>query len=268
MQALLEFMISFGYKPRNIEKILSNNSVKLVSYEYILENIKSIIKYLVGIRYTKEEIIRITTKEPTLVTYMPLTLNQKIATFINLNYMLDDILMMFKKQPVLLTMSSTNIINTFIDLVNLGFSKEEVISMTKNFPTLFEYDIENVKDKINNLLLKGYSKDEIMDVSKKFPAILGLSKDNINEKLDFFETVGLQGVALKKPDYTVQSVEVTYARYEFFRMLEVEITSKNINKLFVTAKCFQESYGVSKQELLEMHNYERDYKNNTKRGKN
>ena len=54
----------------------------------------------------------------------------------------------------------------------------------------------------------------------------------------------------------MQSVDLTYARYEFFKEKGIDITIENYIKLFINNKRFEKQYGITKQEILEKYSYD------------
>lgn len=110
----------------------------------------------------------------------------------------------------------------------LGYTKEEVIQMTKALPTLYGYNIENIIDKINLL-----------------------------------RQINLKNVALTDTKRLMQSVDLTYARYAFFKHIDIQINEDCYLYLFYSNKAFESKYGVSKSYLLDTYSY-REYKERIK----
>ena len=53
----------------------------------------------------------------------------------------------------------------------------------------------------------------------------------------------------------MQSIEVSYARYEFYKEQGIIVTMDNFYRLFVGQKEFGKGYGINKKELLETYKY-------------
>ena len=84
---------------------------------------------------------------------------------------------------------------------------------------------------------------------------MGLSSENIKNKIEFYNSIGMKEILLKSPKYFMQSVELSYARYMFFREKNDIIDSSNYIKLFTSNKRFEKQFGVKNEELLEKYNY-------------
>ena len=60
------------------------------------------------------------------------------------------------------------------------------------------------------------------------------------------------------PKYLMQSVDLSYARYEFYKNeKELIITIDNYKKIFVSQKQFENETKITKKELLEKYNYDK-----------
>lgn len=54
----------------------------------------------------------------------------------------------------------------------------------------------------------------------------------------------------------MQSINLSYARYQFLKEKGIEIDESNYLKLFVNQSRFEKQYGITKEELLERYPYE------------
>ena len=54
----------------------------------------------------------------------------------------------------------------------------------------------------------------------------------------------------------MQSVALSYARYNFYLSKGISINIDNCKKLFTRNARFKRTYGITKEELLEMFNYD------------
>ena len=92
-------------------------------------------------------------------------------------------------------------------------------------------------------------------MTKNFPTLYGLSIENIKEKIMFYDSVGLHNIAILHPTYLMQSVELSYARYYFYKSNNVIINMKNYSKLFLSEKAIKKQYGVTNKDLISLYNY-------------
>ena len=103
----------------------------------------------------------------------------------------------------------------------------------------------------------GYTREEVLKMTKILPTIYGLSIEKIREKIEFYDSINMHELAVKKPKQLMQSVVLSYARYMFYLSRGIEINMGNYSKLFINNKQFEKSYGKTKQEILEEYNYEK-----------
>ena len=145
--------------------------------------------------------------------------------------------------------------DNFAFLLKMGYTKEEVIKMTKSSPQIYSYSIENMKQKIEDIISLGYTKEEVIKMTKILPSIYGLSIENMKQKIDFYDSIDMHELAVINPKQLMQSVNLSYARYSFYKDRGIDIDMNNYGKLFVGQKNFEKTYGITKKELLEKYDY-------------
>ena len=137
------------------------------------------------------------------------------------------------------------------NLISLGYSQEEILNMIKSLPALLGYSIENIKQKIEDLMSLGYSKEEVINMTKTLPALFSLNIENIKNKIYFYREIGLDFIITEKTKNLMQSVELSYARYNYLQNNNLEM--RGYSFLFQGEKKFKKQFGVSNQELLLMY---------------
>ncbi len=162
---------------------------------------------------------------------------------------------MAKILPSLFGLSIENIKQKIEDIETLGYTKNEVIKMIKTFPALFSYSIDNIKQKAEDIVALGYTKDEVIKMTKILPSLFGYSMDNIKQKIEFYQLINIDYLLVDNAKYLMQSVELSYARYEFYKSKNIEINNKNYRLLFISQKKFENVYGIEKNELLKRYDY-------------
>ena len=145
--------------------------------------------------------------------------------------------------------------DNFAFLLKMGYTKEEVIKMTKSLPQIYSYSIENMKQKIEDIISLGYTKEEVIKMTKILPAIYGFSIENMKQKIDFYDSIDMHELAVINPKQLMQSVNLSYARYSFYKDRGIDIDMNNYRKLFDGQKRFEKAYGITKKELLEKYDY-------------
>ena len=70
-------------------------------------------------------------------------------------------------------------------------------------------------------------KKEVIIITKKFPQIYSSNINDIREKKEFYDEIGLSDIFIVKPKYLMQSIELSYARYMFYKEMGIEINKDN-----------------------------------------
>ena len=87
----------------------------------------------------------------------------------------------------------------------------------------------------------------------ELPALFGYSIENIANKINYYREIGFEFYVIEYPKFLMQSVELSYARYNYFKNNNIEI--KNHRYLFYGESIFKKQFSVTKQELLQMYPY-------------
>ena len=217
---LKEEFIKLGYTEEDYEIIRNNYAVNQIKDETLIKKLKDNFAFLLKMGYTKEEVIKMTKTLPAIYGYSIENMKQKIE-----------------------------------DMITLGYTKEEIIKMTKSLPAIYSYSIENMKQKIEDIISLGYTKEEVIKMTKILPSIYGLSIENMKQKIDFYDSIDMHELAVINPKQLMQSVNLSYARYSFYKDRGIDIDMNNYGKLFVGQKRFEKAYGITKKELLEKYDY-------------
>ena len=292
---LYEYMNMLGYSKKEIELIRSSHSLVNYKEETLCNKVKDIFQCLLLIGYTSQEIKKMTKTYPSIYSYSVQNIESKIEDMIEIGYTKDEIMKMTKLSPQIYGFDIESMSNQIKDFVDYGFNKEDVIKMTKSFPALYNYDFKNnILVKIEELMKLGYSKEEVIKMSitcpslyshkinditlndvinsiikfrytredaiyiiKLYPQAIGGSIKNLEDKLNYYDSIDLHDIAIINPVRLMQSVDLSYARYEFLKKeKKIVVTIDNFNKLFKSSGDFKKKYGITKKELLEKYNYQ------------
>ena len=132
--------------------------------------------------------------------------------------------------------------------------------MTTVSPNILAISIEKMNDKINNLKDLGYSLHEVIKITTYFPSIFCFSKESIREKIEYLKSIGLSSVVVNRPKCLIQGVELTYARYRFFKTIGRKINERSCADLFISKKDFLYRYDISNGELFHLYPYKSNIK--------
>ena len=252
---LKEEFIKLGYTEEDYEIIRNNYAVNQIKDETLIKKLKDNFAFLLKMGYTKEEVIKMTKSLPQIYSYSIENMKQKIEDIISLGYTKEEVIKMTKTLPAIYGYSIENMKQKIEDIISLGYTKEEVVKMTKTLPAIYGYSIENMKQKIEDIISLGYTKEEVIKMTKILPAIYGFSIENMKQKIDFYDSIDMHELAVINPKQLMQSVNLSYARYSFYKDRGIDIDMNNYGKLFVGQKNFEKTYGITKKELLEKYDY-------------
>ncbi|MBO5183176.1 MAG: hypothetical protein J6B64_02140 [Bacilli bacterium] len=146
------------------------------------------------------------------------------------------------------------------EFIKLEYTEEDYEIIRNNYAVNQIKDetlIKKLKDNFAFLLKIGYTKEEVIKMTKSFPPIYGLSIENMKQKIEFYDSIDMHELAVINPKQLMQSVNLSYARYSFYKDRGIDIDMNNYRKLFVGQKDFEKAYGITKKELLEKYDYDK-----------
>ena len=143
--------------------------------------------------------------------------------------------------------------------MSLGYTKKEAIKLTAVMPSILSLSTKNIKQKLDDIMSLGYSKEKTLKIILELPSIFGLSFENISNKINYYREIGIDFYATEYPKNLIQSVELSYARYEYFKSNNIEIN--NYGYIFYCERYFKRQFGITKQELLQMYPYKNKEEN-------
>ena len=149
-----------------------------------------------------------------------------------------------------------NIERNYEVLYRLGYKQEEIIKMTMNLPAIYGYSKDNIIKKVNGLMELGYTKQEVIQMTTNLSTLLGYNLENTKQKIEYLKEIGLEKAIVSNTIILMQSLELTYAHYEYLKDNDVEMNEKNLKKVFYNNREFERQFGISKEELLEKYIYE------------
>ena len=248
------WLLEFGYSKEEVIKITKTLPT---IYGLSIENMIQKIEEVVGLGYIKQEIIKMTKSFPQLYSITIESIKQKIEDLIEIGYSKEEVIKMTRNFPQLYSITIEFIKQKIEDLMELGYSKEEVIKITKDFSSIYSFSIDSMKQKIEDLMELGYSKEEVIKMTKSLPTIFGLSIENMKQKISFYDSINMHELAVVDSKMLMQSVNLSYARYNFYLKIGIPISMDNYKKLFISNKIFENQFKITKTELLKMYDYEK-----------
>ena len=291
-----EYLKEFGYKDKEINNIVASFGINNLKLETLLIHIKEVLKMFTNYGLSNEQTIRITKTFPYIFALDVNSMNELIYEYKEYGFVDDEIIKIIKGFPKIFSYGKENRKNHMNYLSAIGFSKEDIIKlivafpqifsinintlnnkinyfvslgidipniikMVKSSPEIFSYNNDTILNKIENLINLGYTKSEAINITIEFPSLLGLNEKTIEEKINFYKSINLEKAFIKKPKYLMQSIPLSYARYNYFKEKNHEINMDNFSLLFLTEKNFVSKYKITNEELKNIYNYDKEKKN-------
>ena len=82
--------------------------------------------------------------------------------------------------------------------------------------------------------------------------------ETIIQKLDFYNSIGLDEFLVSNANRLIQSVNLSYARYMFYKERGIYIDNSNYRLLFIGQDEFFRRYKISNKELVLMYELNRE----------
>ena len=145
-------------------------------------------------------------------------------------------------------------------LKKLGYEENDIEAIVTNYALVNlkpETLLNNIKRNYEFLISLGYSQADVIKMTKSSPSIYGYGIENIKQKIEFYDSIGLHSLAVIAPKNLMQSTELSYARYMFYKEKGIDIDETNYRKLFIDQKKFENQYGVKKEALLAKYDYKK-----------
>lgn len=249
---VFNFLEEKGYTKEEIKKIAKRFPV---IYCYSSETLKRRMEELEEVGYTKQEIFKMTKLFPKIYSQKRKTLDQKRKSLEILGYTDKELLKMTAACPTIYGFSIESMEEKIKKFIQLGYKRSDALNITKKTPTLFCLAIENIEKKFKDLESLGFTKEEVIEMTLTLPALFELSINNIREKTEYYNFIGLKEMVIKDARQLMQSLELSYARYEFLKEKGIVINLDNYRKLFEAQNPFEKKYHITKEELLKLYNY-------------
>ena len=217
------------------------------------ESFNSKINFMVDFGYKRKEVLRLIKQGFPLTGFKEETIKNKLNFFISLGYTKEEIIHMSLKFPSLLTHSSTYLLNKFKFLKSIGYSEDNIRKMTYFFPAIYGYSTKHILNRFNFLKGLGYTYNQVIDITISLPAIFGYSDKNLLDKIRYYKEIGLSDLIIIKPKILMQSIELSYARYEYMKTKNIVININKCSNLFAGQSIFVSSYGINNDDIKIMY---------------
>ncbi len=268
MDIVYEYLKNFGFNVEDIDIIVNKYPLNTHSSETILKNAQDCNNYFLSLNFSYKDIIKMVKKIPNLYCYTVTGLKKKFVYLKELLSLSEEelvsmiikfpqifscskenieskinVLMSFgipigkvkniiKKYPVIISYSQDNILQRYQDMLDLGYSPIQIKNIIAYLPIFFGLSISNIKQKIVDLTNLGFTQEEVINMTALLPSLFSFSIDNIKRKLKFYHQVDLDFIATNFTQRLMQSVELSYARYEFLKSQGIIVNKNNFLILF------------------------------------
>lgn len=162
---------------------------------------------------------------------------------------------MTSSAPNIYGLKCASILYKLFSLCLYGYSKDEVIQIVFKAPSILTYSLSKINDNVNTIINLGYSKTQALSIIYMYPGILTNSNEKIKEKINFYKDNNIEFIVCNDSRQLIQSIELTYARLEFFKNNGIIINNLNYRKLYITNQKFLKQYKITKDELIKQYSY-------------
>ena len=109
---------------------------------------------------------------------------------------------------------------------------------------------------MNQFVSLGYTYDQVLKIFLEFPSLYGYNIDTIKIKKEFYDAIGLCDIFVINPKSMIQGIDLSYARYMFYKDIGIDININNYRLLFVNEQVFMKRYKIDNDSLIWL--YSRD----------
>lgn len=216
-----EMLEKYGFNQEQINKILSSYIIKKISIETFENYLINIFEYE-SKYFSKKEIIKQITRNPSLIAYSHETLEEHRKNFRNL-YSDEEINSMYKKEAKLQSISKEKYDSQNNLFLRLNYSITDIKKLFLTLPQLYNYSENQILKRRNLLENLNYKQKDINKMSILFPQIYSLSDEHITRIIKY----------LVKNNYTEEEIHTITTSFP-------TIFSKNENKIENTKALFIE----------------------------
>ena len=180
-------LINYGFDDREIKETIQK------FYPIFSTVPKDFLSKLLDLEkrgYKKEDIIKMVTLTPSIISLDNEVINSRFALFEKMGYSYQEIISMTRKVPLLITHSEEYIKNKFNEIKLLGLNDEELKNIIRKFPNIISFSLKTLCEKINGLIEVGFDQNRVLDIIKTHPAVIGFTIDSVKEKIDEYISLG------------------------------------------------------------------------------
>lgn len=283
---LVEYLEYKKFSKKAIARILASNGISNNS-KVLLEKAKKNIAYLEGLDIPKKRVIKMVSDCPTILSFLPETLVDKIDDLSEFGYKKKTI-KMIKGYSAILSYAFDTIKKKFKVLTDFGLSKEQALTATACHPKYFCHPIEVVQDRLDGLLklkfskedviyivymnvrvldmatarveehikdieVLGFTNEEALAIASGCPSLLSSNSKTLSKKIELLLSLGLRKCILDNPSILMQGVPLTTARVRFFKEQGITIDETNYRRVFRNSVEFKARYGISNEDVLKLY---------------
>ena len=218
------------------------------------EYIGNRLDYYSNLGMSDSEVLRAIKRAPTLITFSNERLDEKIDDLVNMGFNRIDVLNIIRINPSILAYTKESIMDRLNVLIKLGFTKEEAIRLYSYQKTMFTTSPESIKEKIDSISDCDYTKEDVKKIIGKYPGVTSLDKDSIKDKLTFYNGLGLHNIIIREPKHLMQSLALSKARSSYFNSIASPINESNYRRLFMGEKVFIKQFNKTNKEIIDKYN--------------
>lgn len=247
---------SLGFNKHQYQKI-KNNSQTNCDFDSI--DIYMRVGYLYTLGYMPWEVVKMASSCSRVVTSPSTTIQKKYNALIDMGFSQEGIHKITVSHAKIFSYNSITINNRIENLIGIGLTRDEAIHAIEIYPQILSLTWEHCLERKQLFEDNGFTSGEVLIIIKKFPTIFGWSIDKCIEKLSFIAKYDLKNVMLEDACHLIISNELLESRINYFDEIGIDYKNgTNFRRLFRTNKEFQDSFKITKEELLEKYSSSSD----------
>ena len=244
------YLYSLGYSKEDIMDIVKRSpSILNHSINYINKR----FDYFKSIGMNEDEALRALKRAPTLIAFSNEALDKKIDNLVKIGFNIQDVYSILRVNPSILAYTEESIMERINTLIGLGFTKEEAIKLYSYQKTMFTMKPDSIQDKVNTLRECKYTLENVKSIIGKYPGVTSLNSDSIKDKITFYDSLGLHNIIVREPKHLMQSLTLSKARSRYFEENGMAINDSNYRRLFMGEKVFVKQFHKTNKDILEKY---------------
>ncbi len=183
----IECLKNYGFYDEEIQKIISNYSLRRYTDETLVNNINDTISFFLKLKISMPKIHKMLVLKPELFSRDEDNRKDKYQNLLDLGYKEEQLKRAMKFLMFALLYSINNVNDKVRDIESIGFTRDEVLKMLLSNPQLLGKKINEIKDTCNYLITLGFTLEQVLIIGKNSPSVYNYSDETLKLRFDIFK---------------------------------------------------------------------------------